>query len=407
VKAPEHGREAHQVEPDSAAQRPREPLRPEEAWQMLALVSSLSPSDRRELLGERKDPVAAVRALARGQVQSCEPPWEVGEWRHRTAVAAMKVHGMGGRIISHGSPEYSSDLAEIADPPPVLYVRGEVPSAPGIAIVGSRDCTSYGRRFAFRLATELAHAGLTVISGLARGIDAAAHRGALEGGGPTVAVLPCGIERVYPARHYALARRIASQGALLTEFPLRTQVAPWNFPQRNRLIAGLARVTVVVEAAARSGARITARLAQQSGREVVAVPGPVTSPMSEGANALLGEGAHVCASWQDAIKHLHPELEAAARARHAATVSPSQPRAPRDLPASERACLAAIPVSGVCGSEELAARSGLAVPALLAALTSLEVRGLVRSIGGQRYERMQQEELQASPRRRDDRDKPR
>jgi DNA processing protein len=361
---------------------------------MLALASSLSPSDRRELLGERMDPVAAVRALARREVKFRAPPWEVGEWRCRTAAAAVEVREAGGRIIAHGSPEYSRDLAEIADPPPVLYVRGEIPSAPGIAIVGSRDCTGYGRRTAFRLATELAYAGLTVVSGLARGIDAAAHRGALEGGGPTVAVLPCGIERVYPARHYALARRIARQGALLTEFPLRTRVARWNFPQRNRLIAGLARVTVVVEAAARSGARITARLAQQSGREVVVVPGPVTSATSEGANALLGEGAHVCSSWQDVIEHLHPELEAAARARHAATVSRAGQGEPQDLSTPELACLAAIPASGVCGSEELAARSGLAVPALLSALTSLEVRGLVRSLGGQRYERTGQQDLQ-------------
>ncbi len=352
---------------------------------MLALVSSLSPSDRRQLLADRDGPVAVVRALARGEVRFCAPPWELGEWRLQAAAAAVQVGKVGGRIIPHGSPEYSTDLAEIADPPPVLYVRGKLPSAPGMAIVGSRDCTSYGRRIAFRLATELARAGLTVISGLARGIDAAAHRGALEGGGPTVAVLPCGIDRVYPARHYALARRIASQGALLTEYPLRTQVAPWNFPRRNRLIAGLARVTVVVEAAARSGARITANLAQQSDREVLVVPGPITSRTSEGANALLGEGAHVCASWQDAIGHLHPELEAAALARHAATVAHRQE--PQALPVAERACLEAIPASGTCGVEELAARTGLAVPALLAALTSLEVRGLVRSIGGQRYER--------------------
>ena len=364
---------------------------------MLALASSLSPSARRELLGARKDPVVAVHALAHGKVQSCKPPWEIGEWRRRTAAVAVQVRKVGGRIIPHGSPGYSKDLAEIADPPPVLYVRGEVPSAPGIAIVGSRDCTSYGRRIAYRLANELARAGLTVISGLARGIDAAAHRGALEGGGPTVAVLPCGIERVYPSRHYALARRIASQGALVTEFPLRTEVAPWNFPQRNRLIAGLARVTVVVEAAARSGARITAGLAQQFDREVVVVPGPITSPTSEGANALLGEGAHVCASWRDAIRHLHPELEAAARARHAAALSHSHRREPQDLPTPERACFGAIPASGACSSEELAVGSGLAVPVLLAALTSLEVRGLVRSVGGQRYERAAQEDAQASP----------
>ena len=366
--------------------QPRGPLQSDEAWKMLALVSSLSPSERRELLAAYSEPVALVHALARGAVKSKAPPWDLREWRLRAASATIQVHKAGGTIIPRTSPEYSTDLGEIADPPPVLYVRGRRPSTPAIAIVGSRDCTCYGRREAFRLATELARAGLTVVSGLARGIDAAAHRGALEGGGPTLAVLPCGIDRVYPARHYALARRIASQGALLTEFPLRTEVMPWNFPRRNRLIAGLARITVVVEAAARSGARITADLALQSNREVVVVPGPITSPTSEGTNALLGVGAHVCASWCDVIEHLHPELKKAALARHASKVT--QYREPQDLPATERACLAAIPESGACGSDELAARAGLAVPALLAALTSLEVRGLVRSIGGQRYERM-------------------
>jgi len=382
-------KDARQRALDSTAERPKGPLAPSEAWEMLALASSLSPSVRRQLLADLGGPVALVLALARGGVRSCAPPWELREWRLRAASAALQVGKAGGKIIPHGSPGYSKDLAEIVDPPPVLYVRGDVPSAPGIAIVGSRNCTSYGRRIAFRLATELARAGLTVVSGLARGIDAAAHRGALEGGGPTIAVLPCGIERVYPARHYALARRISAQGALLTEFPLHTDVAPWNFPRRNRLIAGLARITVVVEAAARSGARITADLAQQSNREVVVVPGSITSPTSEGTNALLGDGAHVCASWLDVIKHLHPELEAAALARHAAR--DNRQREPLDLPVTERACLEAIPVSSACGSEEIAARTGLAVPALLAALTSLEVRGLVRSIGGQRYERAEQD----------------
>jgi DNA processing protein len=360
---------------------------------MLALAAALSPSQRRELLAAYHDPVAAVRAVARGEVKTCHPPWPLGEWRTRAAQDRRQVRDSGGRIITRGAAEYPADLGEIADPPPVLYVRGELPPGPGIAIVGSRDCTSYGRRVAFRLAVDLVRAGLPVISGLARGIDAAAHRGALQGGGPTVAVLPCGIESVYPPRHTALARHITARGALITEFPLGTSVARWNFPRRNRLIAGLARVIVVVEAAVKSGARITANLAQQYDREVVVVPGPITSPVSEGANALLGAGAHLCASWRDVIRHLDPELEAAALARHDAEVGDSAQ--PQHLPATESACLAAIPASGTCGSDEIAARTSLAMPALLAALTSLEVRGLIRSIGGQRYERTVSEAIAA------------
>jgi DNA processing protein len=352
---------------------------------MLGLTAALSPAQRRELLAAYHDPVAAVLAVARGDVKTCRSPWSLAEWRTQAVNAACKARDSDAKVITRSSAEYPADLGEIADPPPVLYVRGELPQGPSIAIVGSRDCTSYGRRVAFRLAVELVQAGLPVISGLARGIDAAAHRGALDGGGPTVAVLPCGIDRVYPARHTALARHIAARGALITEFPVGTTVARWNFPRRNRLIAGLARVIVVVEAAAKSGARITANLAQQYDREVVVVPGPITSPTSEGANALLGAGAHLCASWRDVIRHLDPELEAAAIARYDAEVR--DPMQTQHLPATEMACLAAIPASGTCGSDEIAAGTSLAVPAMLAALTNLEVRGLIRSIGGQRYER--------------------
>jgi DNA processing protein len=352
---------------------------------MLALDTALSPSERREVLEVYPDPVAAVRAAARGDMKCFRPEWTLPEWRLAAAETAMEVGALGGMIITLDATDYSADLREISDPPPVLYVRGRSPSGPGVAIVGSRECTSYGRGVAFRLAAELGKAGIPIISGLARGIDAAAHRGALESGTDTVAVLPCGIDRVYPPRHVALARHIEDQGALVSEFPLRTSVARWNFPRRNRLIAGLARVTVVVEAAERSGARITADLAQQYNREVLAVPGPITSPTSLGTNSLLDQGAYPCRSWRDVIHHLGPELEAAALARHEAHLADAP--CPQDLPPTERACLEAIPHSGTCSSGEIAVRTQLAGPAILAALTGLEVRGLIRTIGGQRYER--------------------
>src|SRR5581483_9401949 len=182
-------------------------------------------------------------------------------------------------------------------PPPGLFLRGradpDVLARPAVAIVGARACSGYGASVARSLGRELARAGLVVVSGLARGVDAEAHRGALDGGGPTVAVLGCGIDRDYPALHAELASAIAGGGLIVSEYPPGVQPAPWRFPARNRIVAGLAAVTVVVEARERSGALITADLALEEGREILAVPGEVTSALSAGTNSLLRAGASV------------------------------------------------------------------------------------------------------------------
>ncbi len=198
--------------------------------------------------------------------------------------------------LTRKHPKYPPLLREIHDPPALIHVKGEIPTAPAIAVVGSRECSRYGRQVAYRLATEMATAGLSVISGLARGIDAAAHRGALDGGGTTVAVLPCGIERIYPPAHRALAARIVGGGALVTEFDPGTKIHPGTFHQRNRLIAGLAWLTIVVEAATRSGALITARYAGEYQRDVLAVPGPIDSRTSAGTNKCWLLKAPTCAA---------------------------------------------------------------------------------------------------------------
>ncbi len=186
-------------------------------------------------------------------------------------------------------------LAAIHDPPRELHLRGraedEVLSRPAVAVVGARTCSAYGRSVARMLGRELANAGLVVVSGMARGIDGEAHRGALEDGGRTVAVLGCGIDRDYPAAHAELARRICERGLLVSEYPSGIEPAPWRFPARNRIIAGLCGATVVVEARERSGALITADFALEEGREVLAVPGEITSALSGGTNALLKLGA--------------------------------------------------------------------------------------------------------------------
>ena len=197
-------------------------------------------------------------------------------------------------------------LAAIHDPPAELYLRGsgadEILSSPTVAIVGARACSSYGRSVARSLARETAAAGVAVVSGMARGIDGEAHRGALDAGGVTVAVLGCGVDRDYPAAHADLARRICEQGLVVSEYEPGVEPAPWRFPARNRIIAGLCRATVIVEARERSGALITADFALEEGREVLAVPGEITSALSDGTNALLRLGATPVTSAGDILE---------------------------------------------------------------------------------------------------------
>ncbi len=278
-------------------------------------------------------------------------------------------------------------LEEITDPPALLYLRGKLPDADGIAVVGSRDCTAYGRRVAYRLGTDLARCGFAVISGLARGIDAAAHRGALDGNGVTVAVLPSGIDRIYPQEHARLAAHIARTGALVTEFEPGTWVHRGSFHQRNRIIAGLAVAVVVVEAAHKSGAKITANFGVQYNREVLAVPGPVGSPTSDGANTLIAEGAAVCTGVDSLLGQLPLPVQQRAASRLDTARSAVSARVGGLDPAA-RVVLAALPPDGVRSVEQLAAATRLAPSRLLAALTQMEVRGLIRSLGSQRYERL-------------------
>ena len=201
----------------------------------------------------------------------------------------------GYRFVARSTPAFPPGLRAIHDPPPGLFVRGsaglELLARPAVAIVGARACSGYGASVARMLGRELAQAGLVVVSGLARGVDAEAHRGALEADAPTVAVLGCGIDRDYPAAHAELARRIAADGLLVSEYAPGVEPAPWRFPARNRIVAGLCAATVVVEARERSGALITADLALEEGREVFAVPGEIASALSAGTNNLLKLGA--------------------------------------------------------------------------------------------------------------------
>jgi DNA processing protein len=263
------------------------------------------------------------------------------------------------RVIER--PRLPPLLGAIYDPPPRLYVRGgadgQVLARPAVAVVGARACSAYGAQVARRLGRDLAAAGLVVVSGLARGVDGEAHRGALEAGGLTVAVLGCGIDRDYPAAHAELARRIRERGLVVSEYEPGIEPAPWRFPARNRIIAGLCAATAVVEARERSGALITADLAVEEGRDVLAVPGEITSALSRGTNALLKLGATPCTSAQDVL-----ELFGIDEPPHAA-VSVGETAA---------AVLAALPAA----ADDVVRATGLDAQAVAVALAELELAGL-------------------------------
>jgi DNA processing protein len=273
-------------------------------------------------------------------------------------------------VVSRGRPGYPTLLRELHDPPARLYLRGgpaDVLDRPAVAIVGARSCSAYGAQVARELARDVAAAGAVVVSGLARGIDGEAHRGALAGGGLTVAVLGCGIDRDYPRAHHRLAADIASSGAVVAEYPPGIEPAPWRFPARNRIVAGLARATVVVEARARSGALITADFALELGRDVFAVPGEITSALSAGTNDLIRQGATPLLTAGDVLEALGLER--------------SPPRIPDALSPGGQALLR--PLSETARTlDELGRLTGLESSALAVALTELELAGLVAAADG-------------------------
>jgi DNA processing protein len=273
------------------------------------------------------------------------------------------------RTVTRADPLYPPLLSQLHDPPARLYVRAaalELLSRPAVAIVGARSCSSYGSEVARSLARELAAAGLVIVSGLARGIDGEAHRGALDGKGATVAVLGCGIDRDYPRAHANLARKVEATGAIVSEYPPGVEPAPWRFPARNRIIAGLALAIVVVEARERSGALITADFALELGRDVFAVPGEITAARSAGTNNLLRQGAAPLLSAEDVLGALG--LEPVARSTPAVSETAADLlRLLDDSPQS---------------ADELVRASGWPTEDVAAVLVELELAGAVSSADG-------------------------
>ncbi len=351
----------------------------------LCLVSGVGPRTRKSLL-ERFGTSRAVLAAPMDQlrdVQGVGPKLAnaIADARREidaeAEIALCREHGIA--IVTDADADYPRALREIHDPPGVLFVRGELRpnDALAVGIVGTRHGTQYGLRQAERFAAGLARAGFTIVSGLARGIDAAAHRGAMEAGGRTVAVLASGVMNIYPPEHDRLAAEVALHGALLSESPPHAQPMSGAFPQRNRIISGMSLGVIVVEAAERSGALITARHAMEQGREVFAIPGNVDGRACRGCHQLIRDGARLIESPDDVIEELGPLVEAAPRDDGQKIHHPAELL----LNELEQQVLSAVRGEAT-PIDEIVANTGLPIPQVLSTISVLEMRRLIRRLSG-------------------------
>ena len=354
-----------------------------DAWLRLALAPGVGNTSLLRLLTAFGSPEAVLASgrsalsihLSRAQCDALlsEPD--------ATALGAARtwLAQPGNSLMTLADEDYPKSLLEIADPPALLYCKGrrDLLSQPSLGIVGSRNATPQGTRDAEAFAQALSDAGLTIVSGLALGIDTAAHRGGLAGAGSSVAIVGTGLDRIYPASNKALAHQLAENGLIVSEFPLGTPPLPSHFPRRNRLISGLSRGVLVVEAAPNSGSLITARVAAEQGREVFAIPGSIHSPLARGCHALIKQGAKLVESAADILDELAwpQRLTAPAPLLQAQAETPSDPI----LDALDGA-----PIT----LDTLAQRTGLTLDALSAKLLTLELDGRIASLPGGRYQKI-------------------
>jgi DNA processing protein len=352
-------------------------------WVLLTMVKQIGPARFSRLLDRFGSAEAAWRAplldlaaagLERRAIES------LGTLRGKVDPEAewRRIEQQGISVMILDDPAYPSALREIADPPPVLYVRGELAPADdwAIAVVGTRRASPYGRQATERIVEDLARAGVTVISGLARGVDTHAHRAALAAGGRTIAVLGSGLDRIYPDENRALAAQIELSGAVLSEFPLGAPPDAMNFPRRNRIISGLAKATLVVEADLKSGAMGTATYAAEQGRDVFAVPGSIFSPLSAGPHQLIREGARIVTDASDVLEELH--LTAVVEERATREALPADP--------TEAAVLRLLSDEPT-HVDDLTRAAALPSATVSATLTILELKGLARQFGAMLYVR--------------------
>lgn len=358
------------------------------AWLRLTLIPGIGGETQRKLLAAFGSPAGvfaagpvATRAVAASRADL------LFDTDNREAIdnALAWAEQPGNHILPLDHPDYPPDLLQIADPPNLLYVKGDprLLQRRALAVVGSRNATPQGMQTAEAFAKALAAQGLCIVSGLALGIDAAAHRGALAANGATVAIIGTGADRIYPARNRDLALAIAERGAIVSEFPLGTPVLASNFPRRNRIISGLAQGVLVVEAAPESGSLITARLAGEQGREVFAIPGSIHSPVARGCHQLIKQGAKLVETASDILEELgSPPLPAAAPEICAQGDFLRAAVTPENSPILE--ALGHDP----CTLDDLANRTGLGADQLLPELLALELSGQIASLAGNRYQRL-------------------
>ena len=371
------------------------------SWISLNMTPGVGPRAATKLL-ERFGSADAVFHGRRTELESLRMKPETiesilkREFHEKAGVELERVKALGGDILILDDGSYPSMLREIDDPPPVLYVKGDWQACfdqPGVGVIGSRMCSTYGVNASEMLSRDLASRGITVVSGLARGIDTAAHRGAIAGKGKTIGVIGTGIDTVYPRENNGLVREILeSGGCIVSQFPLGTPPLAENFPYRNRIISGLSLGVLIVEASERSGSLITARLAMEQNREVMAVPGNITSGNSFGTNYLIKSGAKLVQQWQDVVAELPSEIAAAilppkiekAKAEDAVR----QPElTPADMTDNERKIWSILNPDEPVHIDILLEQSGLSFGDLNTALVSLDIRDLIRVLPGKHYAR--------------------
>jgi DNA processing protein len=367
-------------------------------WIALNMVRGIGPRTANQLLNRFGSPAQVFAASRLSLQKEGLKPETIQELQDSSILDKAnaeieRLEKLGAEVITLDDGDYPELLREIHDPPIALYVRGNLKQAyerPCLAVVGSRRCSTYGVNVAESLSRDLAAHGLTIISGLARGIDAAAHRGALEANGLTVAVVGTGLETTYPKEHKKLEEQIIAHGAVISEFPLGTPPLPQNFPYRNRILSGLCFGVLIVEASEHSGSLITARLAYEQGREVFAVPGNITSQTSFGPNFLIKDGAKLVQIWRDVIEELPREIkEALLGVEHPASL-PAQANVQPifesvELSDAERKVLEILSPDVPAHVDQLLISSEMNSSELMNALLGLEMKDRIRQLPGKSF----------------------
>jgi DNA processing protein len=367
-------------------------------WIALNMIRGIGPRTANQLLDRFGSP-AQVFAASRGALEASGVKPETVRELHDSEILEKagaeieRLERLDAQVITLEDEDYPPLLREIYDPPIALYVRGDLKRAcerPCLAVVGSRRCSTYGINAAAGLARDLAAQGLTIVSGMARGIDAAAHRGALEAAGLTVAVVGTGLEMIYPKEHKKLEGEIAASGAVISEFPLGTPPLPQNFPYRNRVLSGLCFGVLIVEAAEHSGSLITARLAYEQGREVFAVPGTITSQTSFGPNYLIKDGAKLVQHWRDVIEELPRNLKEKILGIERPATSSAQSNVQPifeavELSRSEHQVLEILSPEVPSHIDQLLIASGMSSSELMNALLGLEMKDRIKQLPGKSF----------------------